>query len=111
MPCTVDISPNEEINHFQVLLCRAFKFLSKEQISEVTNPGSGIYDGLPWYAQHLMNDYSQRCFNSDVLAFVYETTEYEKNAILQELNRIGYDLIINTSSITLVSLEGKKDDN
>ena len=105
MPCIVDISPNEEINHYQVLLCQACKHLSPEQIDNLKNPGSGIYTGLMWYAQHLMNDYSHRCFNKNVLDFDNETNEEEKKQILRELNRIGYDLLVNSNSIELKEIE------
>lgn len=99
MPCTVDISPSEEINHFQVLLCQACKYLTKEQIQGLVNPNSGIYDGLDWYSRHLWLDHEQ-CCNQDSLSlfgisypFEYETLEIEKKKILKELNRIGYDIV------------------
>lgn len=104
MPCTVDISPNEEINHFQVLLCKACKFLSKEQIDSLINPGSGIYDGLSWYSQHLMFDYYKKCHDNDVLEFDLSTNENEKKKILMELNRIGYNLIIKGGSSELIKI-------
>jgi hypothetical protein len=104
MPCQVNISPSEEANHFEVLLCRACKYLNKEQIDSLKNPGSGIYDGLMWYSNHLTNDYCQRCWNIDVLSIDDETTELEKREILKELNRIGYDLKIWPGSIELIRL-------
>lgn len=107
MPCIVDISPHEEINHFQVLLCRACKYLSPYQIETLSNPGAGIYDGLMWYSQHLMFDYHKRCHNNDVLDFDFETSEEEKKQIIQELNRIGYDLIIMEGSTELISMDYK----
>lgn len=104
MPCHVDISASEEANHFQILLCKACKFLSPKQIDSLINPGSGIFDGLDWYKGHLMCDYSHRCFKDDVLDFDLETNEFEKQEILRELNRVGYDLVIKEHSIELISL-------
>lgn len=104
MPCTVDIGPNDEINHYQVLLCQACKFLSTEQINSLQNPGSGIYDGLWWYSNHLMNDYIQRCHNEDELRRSFETNDDEKKNILMELNRIGYDLVESPYGIQLISI-------
>lgn len=102
MPCTVDISPNEEINHFQVLLCQACKYLTPEQIDSLRNHGAGISEGLDWYSTHLMFDYSRRCFNKDVLNFDFATNEEEKKVILNELHRIGFDLIVTKETIELI---------
>ncbi len=102
MPCIVEISPSNEVNHYQVLLCKAFKYLTPEQIDTVRNPGAGIYDGLTWYSQHLMEDYDQRCHNNNVLDFDYETTETEKDQIIKELNRIGYELRFDEGIIELI---------
>lgn len=102
MPCIVDISPIEEVNHYQVLLCQACKYLTPEEIDGLKNPGSGINDGLYWYTRHLACDYSRRCFNKEVLNFSFETNDEEKKAILFELQRIGYDLIIKDGSIELI---------
>jgi hypothetical protein len=103
MPCTVDISPSDESNHYQVLLCKAFKYLTPEQIATVINPGSGIADGLDWYSGHLAFDYSRRCHNHDVLNFDFETNQQEKLEILRELNRIGYDLKVTEHWTELVN--------
>lgn len=108
MPCQVDINPSEEANHFEVMLCKAFKFLTKEQIAQVTNPGSGMYDGLDWYKQHLMCDYGQKCHREDVLDFNRETNDHQKQIILSELNRIGYTLIVEPGMISLVELNNEE---
>jgi hypothetical protein len=104
MPCIVDISPDDEVNHYQVLLCQACKYLTRDQIASLTNPGPGIHDGLQWYASHLTFDYDKRCHNNDVLDFDYDTSEKEKLEILKELNRIGYDLIFTEKWMELVEL-------
>lgn len=111
MPCKVDISPDEQSNHFQVLLCQACKYLSPEQVASLINPGSGMHDGLDWYTGHLMGDYMQRCSNTDVLDFDYETTEHEKIIILKELNRVGYHLYkIEKGVFGLIELGENKDE-
>lgn len=107
MPCRVDISPEQESNHFQVLLCQAFKYLTPKQIEGCQNPGSGIYDGLDWYSGHLHCDYFQRCHNKTALNFDYETNEIEKRLILKELNRIGYDVIMEEDGSSALIVLGK----
>jgi len=46
MPCIVDITQSDQIAHFEILLCKACKFLTKEQINSLVNPGSGLLDGF-----------------------------------------------------------------
>lgn len=104
MPCSVDISPNDETNHFQVLLCQACKYLSYEAIRGLKNPGSGIIDGLEWYCEHLGFDYFKKCHNEDSLDFDYDTNEEEKKLILNELKRIGFNLILTENYMELVKI-------
>lgn len=108
MPCITDISPSDEANHFQVLLCQACKYLSPKQIDSLKNPGSGFYDRLSWYSSHLADDYMRRCHNNDVIHFSFETTEAEKSLILKELNRIGFDLIEANGVIVIIHMKEKK---
>lgn len=81
MPCVTDISQSDQVQHFENLLCQACKFLTKDQIESLLNPGSGIYDGFEWYKQHLFLDY---CYNSDLK---------EKQISLKELNRFGHSIV------------------
>ena len=92
MPCVTDISQNEMTRHYQLLLCKACKFLTVEQIESLTNPGAGIYDGLDWYSQHLWLDCTHNV-QHDVLHVmdVYDFAE-ERILALKELNRIGFDI-------------------
>lgn len=87
MPCYTDISGPNEAAHFETLLCKACKFLTLEQIELLTNPNSGICDGLDWYSQHLWLDCQHN--NNDVLDF----TPPDKQIALDELKRIGYEVI------------------
>ena len=79
MPCIVDITEGEMANHWEALLCQACKHLTREQIDSLKNPGSGILDGLDWYTQHLMCDYTHS-----------KSTKAEKKAAYAELDRLGY---------------------
>jgi len=80
MPCTVDITQADQTNHFIKLLCKACKYLSADQIKTLTNPRSGLYDGLNWYVQHLLLDYGRN------------SNEEEKSIALNELNRLGFTI-------------------
>lgn len=82
MPCIVNITNGEMANHWETLLCYACKFLTREQIESLRNPGSGIMDGLEWYTQHLMGDYT----NSG-------TTATEKSMAITELDRLGFYIL------------------
>lgn len=82
MACVTNISSTDEAMHFKTMLCQACKFLTMKQIESLKNPGSGIYDGLDWYANHLFLD-----------ARTSQSTEQEKQLALIELNRIGFDII------------------
>lgn len=87
MPCNTGISESDEARHFEILLCQACRFLSVDQIKTLTNPGSGICEGLDWYSNHLWLDCNHS--NKDVLSFVDEA---KRKADLKELSRIGYSV-------------------
>ena len=91
MPCVVDISDSDASNHFELLLCKACKFLTIEQIETLKNP-SGIVDGMYWYTQHLMFDYASS-----------GATEEDKKIALAELNRVGYTLEDDGKGVSLIS--------
>lgn len=91
MPCYTDISSTDQKRHYEVLLCKACKFLTVGQIKSLTNPGSGIIDGLDWYSQHLWLDCTH---NDDVLAVLSsEAGKSEKAIALKELKRIGFEIM------------------
>lgn len=79
MPCQVDISASDEAKHFEKLLCLACRYLTAEQIDSLQNPGSGIYDGMMWYTQHLFLD---ACHS--------ESSYSERHIATHELHRLGY---------------------
>ena len=93
MPCITDITNDDMSRHFEVLLCKACKFLTVEQIESLKNRGSGIFDGIEWYAQHLWLDCTHN-IQRDVLHYLDDNDlEEERKLALKELNRIGFDVI------------------
>ncbi len=86
MPCYTGITSSDEARHWEVLLCKACKFLTVKQIQSLTNPGSGICDGLDWYSNHLWLDCSH---NADIFG---GSSEKEKQIALKKLTRIGYEV-------------------
>jgi len=93
MPCITDTSLSDEVRHFQILLCQACRFLTKEQIDSLKND-SGIYYGLDWYKQHLHYD-AVDCDNSDE----------EKIIAIKELDRLGYIIVNSNGGTTLAKKE------
>lgn len=107
MPCVVDITQGDLSNHFEILLCKACKFLTVEQIKLLVNHGSGIQSGMDWYANHLWLDCKHN--DDDILSFSDGTRE--KEIALRELFRIGYEIkYFDNGSEQLISIGSYKKD-
>lgn len=99
MPCVTEINENNMACHWETLLCKACKFLTVDQIESLVNKGSGIYDGLDWYSNHLWLDCQHN--DNDVLDF----TPTDKQIALNELHRIGFEIIKCEGGTQLVRIE------
>lgn len=85
MPCITNITHSDMARHFEFLLCKACKLLTKKQIESLLNPNGGIQDGLEWYVNHLWLDctHKEDIFGSD---------KGESAFALKELKRMGYEI-------------------
>jgi hypothetical protein len=98
MPCTCDISQEEQARHWITLLCQACRFLTKDEIDSLRNPGSGIMDGLEWYLLHLHGD-----------SISSESDEKERNFACQELLRLGYEITYSKGYSELIKIADSED--
>ena len=100
MPCSTGISGSDEARHFEILLCKACKFLTVEQIKSITSKNSGICDGLDWYSYHLWLD----CNHSDNITGDIN----DKSIALNELHRIGYYIKKHPIGTELIKINEKE---
>jgi hypothetical protein len=108
MPCIVDppsVTESEWLSH---MLCKACRFLTKEQIQSIS--GLDCYLDLDdWYRQHLMHDFSyfnglsnikeyhDAPFSFVIHAMPEEIEELkikENNRIKIEAKKMGYEILI-----------------
>jgi hypothetical protein len=80
MPCYVEASIDNE-EYITIMLCRACKFLTKEQMQSIT--GIDVYISLyAWYLDHLLKDFGDN----------YDTAPHESAIAVAEAKRLGATL-------------------
>jgi hypothetical protein len=80
MPCYTKPSSISEQQYVTIMLCRACKFLTKEQMQSINN--IDCYIGLyQWYLSHLLEDVNNN-----------EDNQNEQLAAIKEAQRLGAEI-------------------
>lgn len=98
MPCYVEAPEMSFKDHIELMLCKACKHLSREQIVKIS-PNTGYIGLLEWYCYHLLEDYNNNYNNHDFSMQLNSDQDKDKELIIKEFDRLKVKLTLKDGKI------------